>query len=260
MAGLFDKQADLYVEARPDYPNEWYSWFADRTPNHSLAWDVGTGNGQAAVAVAEYYDQVIATDISEAQIKRAIHHPRVKYLHNPSTFSNNELTTLLGPENSFDLITVAQAVHWFDLEIFYKTANRFLKKPGGILAVWCYNDVVVSPTFDPIMTRFHKTTLPYWNPKIQYVFDGYKTLSFPYEDVGLGKEGEPMELEIPKTVSFSGFIGMLRSWSAVVKAKESGVDLVNDDVVKDMAVAWGGCEVVREVVYKAHMLVGRVGV
>ncbi|XP_074276724.1 uncharacterized protein LOC141600391 [Silene latifolia] len=258
MSELFDKQADLYLEGRPDYPKEWYKWLADRTPSHSLAWDVGTGNGQAAIAVAEHYDQVIATDVSEAQLQRAIPHPRVKYLHIPPTFSKDELISLIGPENSVDLITVAQAVHWFDLPTFYKTASLLLKKPGGIIAVWCYNNVTVSPTFDPVMDSFHKTTLPFWNPNIQYVFDGYKTLSFPFGEVGLGKEGEPKEVGIPKTLSFKGFVRMLKSWSAVVTAKEKGVDLLNEGVVKEMEIAWGGPELVRLVVYKAHMLVGNV--
>uniref|UniRef100_A0A803L4R0 Methyltransferase type 11 domain-containing protein n=1 Tax=Chenopodium quinoa TaxID=63459 RepID=A0A803L4R0_CHEQI len=183
--------------------------------------------------VAEYYNQVIATDISEPQINRAIQHPRVKYIHTPTSLSNNDLISLIGPEGSIDLITVAQAVHWFDLPNFYSIVNRLLRKPGGIFAVWCYNDVAVSPTFDPIMNRFHKTTLPYWDPKIQYVLDGYKTLPFPFEDVGLGSEGRPMELDIPKTMSFEGFLGMLKSWSAITTAKEKGVDLLNESVVND---------------------------
>jgi hypothetical protein len=52
MAGLFDKQAEVYSEARPTYPKEWYSKLAGLTPQHSLAWDVGTGNGQAALGVS----------------------------------------------------------------------------------------------------------------------------------------------------------------------------------------------------------------
>ncbi|XP_021772564.1 putative methyltransferase DDB_G0268948 [Chenopodium quinoa] len=258
MAGLFDKQADLYVEGRPDYPKEWYTLLADRTSHHSLAWDVGTGNGQAAISVAEYYNQVIATDISEPQISRAIHHPRVKYIHTPTSLSNNDLISLIGPEGSVDLITVAQAVHWFDLPNFYSIVNRLLKKPRGIFAVWCYNDVTVSPTFDPIMNRFHKTTLPYWDPKIRYVFDGYKTLPFPFEDVGLGSEGRPMELDIPKTMSFEEFLGMLKSWSAVTTAKEKGVDLLNESVVNDLMTAWGGSQLVKPVVYKAFMIAGKL--
>ncbi|KAM1406497.1 hypothetical protein ACFXTH_001160 [Malus domestica] len=77
MAGLFDKQADLYLDSRPAYPKEWYSKLADLTPHHSLAWDAGTGNGQAAIGVAEHYKQVIGTDVSESQLQRAMPHPLV---------------------------------------------------------------------------------------------------------------------------------------------------------------------------------------
>ncbi|KAL2941762.1 putative methyltransferase [Bienertia sinuspersici] len=258
MAGLFDKQADLYVEGRPNYPKEWFSWLSDRTSSHSLAWDVGTGNGQAAISVAEHYNQVIATDISESQITRSIHHPRVKYLHTPTSLTNDDLISLIGSENSVDLITAGQAVHWFDLPNFYSLATRLLKKPGGVIAVWCYNGVIVDPTFDPIFNEFHKTTLPYWDPKVHYVFDGYKTLPFPFEDVGLGSEGRPIELEIPKTVSFEGFLRMVKSWSAVTTAKEKGVDLLDESVVKELMNAWGGSDLVRSVVYKAFMIAGKV--
>ncbi|KMT14065.1 hypothetical protein BVRB_4g078920 [Beta vulgaris subsp. vulgaris] len=258
MAGLFDKQADLYLEGRPNYPKEWFSWLADRTSQHSLAWDVGTGNGQAAISVAEHYNQVIATDVSEPQLNLAIQHPQVKYIHTPPFLSNNELISLIGPESSVDLITVAQAVHWFDLPNFYSMVSQLLRKPGGVIAVWCYNDIVVSPTFDPIMNQFHKSTLPYWDPKIQYVFDGYKTLPFPFEEIGLGREGHPMELEIPKMVSFKGFMEMLKSWSAVTTAKEKGVDLLNENVVTELMNAWGGSELVKHVSYKAFMIAGKV--
>lgn len=208
--------------------------------------------------VAEHYNQVIATDISEPQINRAVHHPRVKYLHTPPGLTNDELISLIGPENSVDLITVAEAIHWFDLPNFYSIVNRLLKKPGGIIAVWCYNDVTVSPVFDPVMKQFHNTTLPYWDPKVQYVFDGYKTLPFPFEEVGLGCEGRPMKLDIPKTVSFEGFLAMLKSWSAVAMAKEKGVDLLDERVVKELINAWGGSHVIKHVVYKAFMLVGKL--
>ncbi|KAM2280855.1 hypothetical protein ACFX1S_041527 [Malus domestica] len=105
MAGLFDKQADLYLDSRPTYPTEWYSKLADLTPHHTLAWDVGTGNGQAAVSVAEHYEQVIGTDVSEAQLQRAMPHPRVRYVHTPLTITDDELIALIGGENSVDLVT-----------------------------------------------------------------------------------------------------------------------------------------------------------
>ncbi|KAH1080602.1 hypothetical protein J1N35_020363 [Gossypium stocksii] len=258
MAGLFDQQADLYLDARPTYPFQWYSMLAARTLHRSLAWDVGTGNGQAAIGVAEHYEQVIGTDVSEAQLQHAIPHPKVKYLHTPLSISDEELLSSIGGENSVDLITVAQAVHWFDLPKFYSVVTRLLRKPGGIVAVWCYNDITVSPTFDPVMKRFHDTTLLYWNPNIQYVFDGYKTLPFPFESVGLGSEGQPLALDIPKKLSFEGFLRMLRSWSAVVSAKNQGVDLLSENVVTELESAWGRSNLVRSIAYKAFMLAGKV--
>ena len=55
MAGLFDKQAEIYLDARPTYPSDLYSMAAALTPDHSLAWDVGTLNGQAAIAVSPFF-------------------------------------------------------------------------------------------------------------------------------------------------------------------------------------------------------------
>lgn len=206
--------------------------------------------------LAEHYEKVIASDVSEAQLKCATQHPGVHYIHTPLSMSDDEIVALIGGEGSVDLVTVAQAVHWFDLNSFYSTATRLLRK-GGIVAVWGYNDIAVSPEFDPLMKRFHDSTLPYWHPNIKHIFDGYRTLPFPFENVGLGSEGNPLLLDLPKQLSFEGFIGMLKSWSAVITAKEKGVDLLSDDVVEEFEFAWGGHELVRSVVYKAFMLAGK---
>ncbi|XP_048335700.2 uncharacterized protein LOC125423904 [Ziziphus jujuba] len=258
MAGLFEKQAEDYLNARPTYPKEWYSKLAALTHHRNLAWDVGTGNGQAALGVAEHFDQVIGTDISEAQIQRAMPHPRVQYIHTPSTFTDEEIISLFGGENSVDLITVAQAIHWFDLPSFYSLVSRLLRKPGGLFAVWCYNGMRVSPTFDPLVMKFYETTIPFWNSDSNHAFDGYKTLPFPFESVGLGSEGNPLALDMSRELSFEGFLSTLRSWSAVNTAKDQGLDLLNEKVVKEFENEWGGSNLVRSVSYKAFMLVGKV--
>uniref|UniRef100_A0A2N9FRY9 Methyltransferase type 11 domain-containing protein n=1 Tax=Fagus sylvatica TaxID=28930 RepID=A0A2N9FRY9_FAGSY len=260
MAGLFDKQAEIYLDARPTYPTEWFSKLAALTSQHSLAWDVGTGNGQAALGVAEHFEQVIGTDISEAQIKHARQHPRVKYIHTPLSLSDDELVTLIGGENSVDLVTVAEAVHWFDLPKFYSLVTRLLRKPGGVIGVWGYNDMVVSPTFDPVMHRVHDTIIPFYDTKAQHMLDGYKTLPFPFESIGLGSEGEPLQLDIQKMMSFEGFVRFSKSSSAITKAKDQGVDLLSEGVIKELKSAWGGPNVVRTVIYKAFMLLGKVKV
>ena len=105
--------------------------------------------------------------MSEAQLKLAMPHPRIRYLHTPLSITDDELVALIGGENSVDLVTVATAVHWFELPKFYSLVTRLLKKPGGVIAVWAYNDIVVSPTFDPILKRFRDTLLPYWDPNIK---------------------------------------------------------------------------------------------
>jgi len=259
MAGRFDKQAGFYADARPTYPTEWYSMLAALTPHHSLAWDVGTGNGQAAIGVAEHYEQVVGTDVSEAQLKLAMPHPRIRYLHTPLSMTDDELVALIGGENSVDLITVATAVHWFELPKFYSLVTRLLRKPGGVIAVWAYKGIVVSPIFDSIIKRFYDTTLPYWDQKIKStVSDDYKTLPFPFESVGIGCEGKPQQLDIPQEVSFEKFLNMLRSWSPVNTAKDQGVDLLSESVVKELESAWGGPTLIRSITYKGFMLAGKV--
>ncbi|KAK4393718.1 putative methyltransferase DDB [Sesamum angolense] len=258
MAGLFEKQAEMYLDARPTYPAEWYKMLAELTAHHSLAWDVGTGNGQAALGVAEHYEQVIATDVSESQLKFAMQHPRIRYLHTPLSMSDDELVNLIGTEGSVDLITVAQAVHWFDLPRFYSVASRLLRKPTGVLTVWGYGIMNINPTFDAAVKHWFESTLPYWNSKIELLSGGYKELPFPFESVGLGSEGNPVALDIPKELSFEGVVRMLRSWSAVQTAKEQGVDLLSEDVVQELEAAWGGANVVRCVVYKGFMLAGKL--
>lgn len=256
MAGLFDRQAEVYADARPTYPPEWYARLSELTGRHDRAWDAGTGNGQAAVSVAEHYDHVIATDVSDAQLKLASPHPKVRYCKTTSSISEEELVSLVGGEDSIDLITVAQAVHWFNLPTFYAAVNRVLRKPRGVIAVWGYSEFSVNPAFDAVQKRFYGTTIPYWDRNIQLLFNGYRSLPFPFDPVGFGCEGSPIAMDMKKDTSFHGLMGVLRSWSAVVKAKDQGVDLLSDSVLEEMEKAWGGSNVVREVTYKIFMLAG----
>ncbi|KAJ6775140.1 hypothetical protein OIU79_018341 [Salix purpurea] len=257
MAGLYDKQAAIYLDARPRYPSEWFSMLASLTPDHSLAWDAGTGNGQAAIDVSDHYKQVIATDISEEQLKHAIKHPQVQYFHSPSSMSEDELVNLVGGENSVDLVIAATAVHWFDLEKFYPVVKRVLKKPGGVVAVWSYNSVQVIPEMDPLLKKFYEATFPFQNPKVMYAYECYKTLPFPFESVGVGCEGQPLELDMPREMSFERLLKLLSSASAVNTAKEQGVNLLSEEFVKELENAWGGAEL-RTVNFRSYMLAGKV--
>ncbi|MQL75570.1 hypothetical protein Taro_007957 [Colocasia esculenta] len=267
----FDKQADHYADARPSYPVAWFAKFASLTTHHASAWDAGTGNGQAAVSVsfsffhplppipaisittcplsrgrdgvaqvAEHYERVVATDISEAQLARATPHPRARYVHVPASIHEDDLVALLGGEGSIDLVTVSQAVHWFDLPGFYAVVDRVLRKPGGVIAVWGYRRMRVCPTFDAALHKFFSTTIPYWETHINYIKEEYRNLPFPFEGVGVGREGEPASLEMKKEASFEGLLGVLQSWSAVNTARERGAELLGEEAVAELAAAWAG--------------------
>lgn len=207
--------------------------------------------------LVEHYENVVATDINEAQLKRAIKHSRINYHHTPITMIEDEMVALVGGENSMDLIVAAQAVHFFDLTTFYNVAKRVLRKEGGLIAVWVYNDIIISPEIDPIMKRLVDSTLPFRTPIMNLAFDGYKTLPFPFEAIGMGSEGKPITLDIPHKLSLKGFIGFLRSWQPAMKAKEKGVELINEDLITKFEEAWGDKNQVKDVFYKAHMIVGK---
>lgn len=190
-------------------------------------------------------------------VRRAVPHPKVRYHHTPDAGADDDdLVAALGGEGRVDLITVAEAAHWFDLPAFYGVARRLLRKPCGVIAVWGYN-YRVSPVED-MMARFLHTTLPYWDSRARYVIDGYRDLPFPFDGVGLGKEGEPAGFDMEHEMSFPGLVGMLRSWSAVATARQRGVDLLDERAVRRLEGEWGGASLVRKVTFKAFLLAGTV--
>src|SRR5688572_3528667 len=143
----FSKQSEQYAQYRPHYPKELYAYLASIAPGHSLAWDCGTGNGQAAVGLAKYFDKVHATDASAEQISLAYRHDKVDYFVEPA--EQVSLNT-----SSTDLVTVAVAVHWFNFEEFYREVKRVLK-PKGILAAWTYYLTEISPEIDQLVFKYY---------------------------------------------------------------------------------------------------------
>ncbi|HEX2996129.1 MAG TPA: class I SAM-dependent methyltransferase, partial [Anaerolineales bacterium] len=139
----FSEHSKQYAQYRPHYPDEIYTYLASLTPGYSLAWDCGTGNGQAAVGLAKYFDKIYATDASAEQIARAYPHDKVEYHVEPAEHVS------LGA-SSADLVTVAVAIHWFNFDEFYREVKRVLK-PGGILAAWTYNLAQISPEIDRLI-------------------------------------------------------------------------------------------------------------
>src|SRR5581483_10403536 len=168
MPDYFSTQAAAYAAFRPTYPRELFEFVAGCAPRRDLVWDCATGSGQAALALADDFRRVVATDSSAKQLAHAPPHERIEYRVAPAEASGL-------PDGCADAITVAQALHWFDLGRFYAEAHRVLA-PGGALVVWSYNDAVLDdPVLDAALQHYNSVTVgPYWPPERQIVRDGYR--------------------------------------------------------------------------------------
>ncbi|KAL3695604.1 hypothetical protein R1sor_009680 [Riccia sorocarpa] len=238
--------ASAYSRARPVYPASLFEMLAAATKKHELAWDCATGNGQAASRLSEHFKSVVATDISDEQLAHAIPSPNVKYAKMAATPAPEELERIVGPENSVDLVTVATALHWFDLEKFYAVVKRVLRKPGGVLAAWTIMIPRVSPEIDKLADRFYYVDSgPYWDQEVIKIVDAaYATLPFPFEPVderGIG----PHKLSMTIEWNFEDYMTFWRSCSGVQAALDQGLDLLTDEVKDGFANAWGPANQVR---------------
>src|SRR5512135_1288098 len=113
MKDLFSSQAELYARFRPTYPPELYSFILKFVRRRDHALDCATGSGQVARTLAEYFQTVYAIDISQSQLRHAAPADNIVY-----SVSRAESTPFQA--DAFDLITVAQAFHWFDAPAFWK--------------------------------------------------------------------------------------------------------------------------------------------
>ncbi|MDT3705417.1 MAG: class I SAM-dependent methyltransferase [Thiobacillus sp.] len=198
----FSSASDRYAAYRPDYPAALFAWLAGRCSGHDAAWDCATGSGQAALGLAPHFRQVIATDASAEQIGHAVPHPAIDYRVAPAEASGL-------PERSVDLVTVAQAAHWFDLPRFYTEVARVMK-PGGVLALWGYGRIVLPGDMDAPFRRFYAETIgPYWPPERALIDDAYRGLEFPFAEL------TPPTFQIEVEWSLYRLMDYLSTWSAV---------------------------------------------
>lgn len=242
----FSRQAPDYAKYRPNYPDALFSWLADHAPGRDLAWDVGCGNGQAAVPLARHFRQVWATDLSVAQIDRAGLHPQVEYRAAPCHDSGL-------PAASCDLITVAQAIHWFDFDLFYAEARRVLK-PGGLLAAWTYTLLRGTPALNAAIEAFYAEVLaPWWPPQRRWVEQGYAGMPFPFVPVS------PVPaFEIRLSWTLTDLIHYVGTWSAVQRClAETGQD-PSHDLFARLLPLWGDPAMRREIVWPIALLAGTV--
>jgi ubiquinone/menaquinone biosynthesis C-methylase UbiE len=225
-AHLFSNQADAYAKYRPSYPIELINYILSFTNSRQCAWDVATGNGQAALLLANYFENVFATDASEKQLSFAVRRHNITYSVAPAektSFANN----------SFDLITIAQAYHWFNAELFAKEALR-VARPGAVIAAWGYT--IPRCGIEPLDTAIHyfykQVVGRYWDPERKHIDDAYRTVFFPFSPLPV----QSFSIETKWTVD--DLAGYFQSWSSVQHFITAHASNPVDAFFPDLKKAW----------------------
>lgn len=246
MAPFIDRfafAAGDYATYRPHYPDALFAWLQRRLPGARLVWDCGTGSGQAAVALASRFPHVVASDPSFAQLAHAGRANRLSYV---------SMTAERGaiPDRSVDLVTVAQALHWFDRDAFFREVKRVLA-PGGVLAVWSYGLCSIAPTVDELLRHFHDVTVgPYWSPARRLVESGYAGIDFPFQ------EEQTPDIPMQATWTLAQLGGYLSTWSAVGRYRHVTGEDPLPLVMRALAERWGTPDVARRIRWPLRLRVG----
>lgn len=245
MKDNFSQQAQQYAQFRPLYPEALYYYILEQVPRRQRAWDAGTGNGQAARVLRNYFAEVVATDISLNQLAHAKELAGISYRNEPAGHTSLE-------NGSVDLVTVAQAVHWFGFEKFYAEVRR-VAAPGAIIAVWGYSLLRIDPYLDALIDVYHYDTLaPYWDPERRYLDEAYRTIPFPFE--------EPASIPlftIEQEWGLPELEGYFSTWSALQKFRTSKHTDPLPALMSQLAAHWpAGTR--RKIVFPLHLRLGRI--
>ncbi len=241
----FSAQSAAYQQYRPRYPPALFAALASAAPARGTAWDVGCGNGQASLALAEHFAVVHATDASGAQIASAEPHPRVRYAVAPAEQSGL-------PAKSIDLVLAAQALHWFHFERFHTEARR-VARPGAVICAIAYELAEINPAIDTVVRHFYKADIgPYWPADRAHIETGYRDIPWPHSPMNLGSFAMQAEWTLNQ------FIGYLGTWSAVARYRSAtGADPL-PAVQAELSSLWAEPEVPRRVEWPLVILSGRL--
>jgi hypothetical protein len=222
----FSGHAADYARYRIDYPTELYDFILTYVPARQTAWDCATGNGQVAVALAEYFDRVEATDLSENQLANAVKRDNINY--QVATAENARFA-----DESFDLVTVAQALHWFDVPAFHAVVQQVLK-PNGIIAEWGYGINEVNEPIDKLVRHIYSDVVgPFWDPMRLHVETEYRNLPFEFAHV------QHAQFVARREWPVDWYLNYLRTWSAVQAfRKQHGYDPI-DPFEAEFRKLWG---------------------
>lgn len=222
----FSASAQGYAAFRPQSPAEVYDFLYQHVGNYNAAWDCGTGNGQVATQLSERFSTVFGTDISAEQLQRAQQRPNIIYLQERA-----EATTL--KDKSIDLITIAQAIHWFDFDAFYNEVKR-VAAAGALVAAWTYTTLQLPQPVNEVIQHFYNhITRPYWDAERKWVDECYATIPFPFREV----KAPPIEMTTQWNIQ--QLVGYLRTWSGVQNyIRKEGTDPLLL-ITEDLQHAWG---------------------
>jgi SAM-dependent methyltransferase len=241
---LFSQHSELYSAARPLYPDALFETIAGLCESHELAWDCATGNGQAALGLSKHFARVEASDVSPEQIARAFPAKNVRY-----SVENAAHTSY--PDESFDVINVAQALHWFAGEEFWSEVNR-VAKPTARFVAYSYAWSRVNGAVDAVVKeQLIDVIEPFWSPKLQLCWSGYSALALPFP-----REVSP-RCELLNTWSAERYLDYLRSWSGVQSALRDLGDGFWNRFTKALNQAWREPKRPRAVVTPLSFVVGR---
>jgi SAM-dependent methyltransferase len=244
-ADHFSRLAPAYANCRPGYPDELFVYLAEVCSRRSVAWDCAAGTGQASVPLARFFHRVIATDASAAMIDNATPHPNVEYRVGVAEASDLESGTV-------DLVTVAQALHWLDLDRFYAEVKRVLI-PGGVLAVWTYGvHYLDDEAIDRAIGQFYSDIVgPYWPGERRHVESGYRTLPFPFPELA------PPPFSMQEEWTLAELLGYLGTWSATQRFREIKRYDPVEQLAGELRPLWGNAASVRRIRWPLSLRVGR---
>jgi ubiquinone/menaquinone biosynthesis C-methylase UbiE len=241
----FSSQSKQYSSSRPTYPESLFEFLYTVTPQNNLAWDCATGNGQAAISLSKYFNKVIASDASKNQIRYAFQRQNIVYKLFQA--ENAELDN-----DSVDIVTVAQALHWFDFDKFYSNVKRVGKK-DGIIAVWSYDMHKINPEIDKIIDKLNvdgEILGSYWDKEAKYVKEKYKTIAFPFEEISVPVFKTTLDWNLLQLWDY------MKTWSSVKKYySENKLDPL--DLVKaEVKILWGNEFDKKQVTWNINIRVG----
>lgn len=223
----FGRVAGGYARWRPRHPADWLAALARCCVRHDLAWDAATGTGQAATALAEHFEAVVATDASAQQIAAAEANVRVEYRVEPAERSTLGARTVA-------LVTVAQALHWLDLERFYAEVER-VASPGCVIAAWCYGRPEAEERGVSARLRaFHDLEMgPWWPAERRAVLEDYRSLAFPFPTIAVADHA------ITARWSLGELMGYLGTWSSVTAYRDARGEDPLPALEADLLATWG---------------------